>query len=142
MPPPTPRMTLFGATARRNLVWILGQDFVLHQPAPHFLHGDDGGLLRRRRQKWPGAVLQLTRPLGGDDDEAVDALFRIVRNGAMGVILWSHFRHRYKPQKILFQKSSSIGPICGSIRTRRTRSARTIAASASAEDGKSLFTIT
>src|SRR5438270_8943564 len=97
MPPPTPRMTLFGATAWRNLVRILGQDFVLHQPAPHFFHGDDGGLLRRRRQKWPGAVLQLTRPLGGHDDEAVDALFRIVRYGAVRIILWRFFRHRYKP---------------------------------------------
>src|SRR6266404_6309942 len=142
MPPPTPRMTLFGATAWRNLVRILGQDFVLHQTAPHLFHGDNGRLLGRCGQERPCAVLQLTRPLGGDDDEAIDALFRIVRNGAMRVILWSHFRHRYKPQKILFQKSSSIGPICGSIRTRRTRSARTIAASASAEDGKSLFTIT
>src|SRR5882724_11969453 len=103
MPPPTPRTTLFGATARRNLVRILGQELVLHQPAPDFFHGDDGRLLRRRRQKRPGAVLQLTRPLGGDDDEAIDALFRIVRNGAMRIILWRFFRHRYKP--LLYQTS-------------------------------------
>src|SRR5262249_7338035 len=44
MPPPTPRMTLFGATARRNLVRILSQDFVLHQAPAHLFHGDDSWL--------------------------------------------------------------------------------------------------
>src|SRR5437868_3010432 len=100
MPPPTPRTTLFGATAWRNLVRILGQELVLHQPAPHFFHGDNGRFFRRRRQEGPGAILQLTGALGGHNDEAIDALFRIVRNRAMRVILWRFFRHRYKPHLI------------------------------------------
>src|SRR5437762_13950439 len=83
MPPPTPRMTLFGATARRNLVGVLSQELVLHQASTHLFHGDHGRLLGGSRHKWPCAILQLPRPLGGDNDEAVDALLRIVGTGVM-----------------------------------------------------------
>src|SRR5262245_44136482 len=105
MPPPTPRMTLFGATARRNLVRILSQDFVLHQAPAHLFHGDDCRFLGRRGQKRTSAVLQLPGALGGDNNEAVDALLGIVGNRAVGVILWALFGHRYKPHKILLQTS-------------------------------------
>src|SRR5258708_6431750 len=105
MPPPTPRMMLFGATARRNLVRILGQDFVLHQAPADLFHGDNGRFLGRGGQKRTGAILQLPRALGGDNDEAVNALLGIVGNRAVGVILWSLFGHRYKPHKILLQTS-------------------------------------
>ena len=59
---------------------------VLHQAAAHFLHGDDGGFLGRRRQHRTCAALQLPRALGGDDDEAVRALLRIIGQGAVSVI--------------------------------------------------------
>src|SRR5262245_2487677 len=103
MPPPTPRMTLFGATAWRNLVRILSQDFVLHQAPAHLFHRDDSRFLGRSGQKRTGAILQLPRTLGGDNDEAVNALLGIVGNRAMGVILWRLFGHRYKPHKILLK---------------------------------------
>ncbi len=44
------------------------------------------GFLEVRGQERTGAVLQLARALGGDDDEPVRALLRIVRNGAMSVV--------------------------------------------------------
>src|SRR5712664_1329232 len=99
MPPPTPRMTLLGATAWRYLVGIFFQQLVFNQAAAHLFHGDDGRLLGGGGQKRPGAVLKLSRALGGHDDKTVDALLRIVRDRAMGVILWSLFRHRYKPHR-------------------------------------------
>ena len=63
------------------------------------------GFLDEVGRNGPSAILQLPRALGGDNDEAVDALLRIVGNRAMGVILWSLFGHRYKPHKILLQTS-------------------------------------
>src|ERR1035438_7609615 len=56
---------------------------VLHQPAPHFLHGDDGRFLGRRGQHRPRTALQLPGALCRYDDEPVSALFRIVRNSAV-----------------------------------------------------------
>ena len=53
--------------------------------------------------------------------------FRIVRNGAMGVILWRSFQPSVT-SLIQSRNVSRIGWICSSIRSRRNRSARTIAA--------------
>ena len=65
---------------------LLARDLVFHQSAPDFFHGDHGGLLGRWWAGRGGAALQLPRALGGDNDEPVGALFRIVRNGAMRVV--------------------------------------------------------
>src|ERR1700694_3534855 len=106
MPPPTPRMTLFGAMmARQRVHLFLGQELVLNQAATHLFHGDEGRLLGRSGQSRASATLQLARPLGGNDDKTIDALLRIVRNRAMGVISDCLFWHRYIPHKILFQTS-------------------------------------
>ena len=73
----------------QRIVMAVGQrsgEVVLHQAAAHFFHGDDGGLLGRRRQHRTRAALQLPGALGGDDDEAVGALLRIVGKGAVRVI--------------------------------------------------------
>src|SRR6202023_570338 len=104
--PPTPRMTLFGPMmARQRVHLFLGQELVLNQAATHLFHGDDGRLLGRSGQSRTSATLQLARPLGGDNDKAIDALLRIVRNRAMGIIPYCLFWHRYIPHKIQFQKS-------------------------------------
>ncbi len=74
---------------RHRIVVAVGQrsgEIVLHQAAAHFLHGDDSGFLGRRRQHRTCAALQLPRALGGDDDEAVRALLRIIGQGTVSVI--------------------------------------------------------
>src|SRR5713226_2315886 len=102
IPPATPRTTLgslgilasprWVGTSAENLNglgrrfldrWRQPGDLVFYQAAPHFFGRDDGGFLRRSRQERPRARLQLPRALGGDDDETVGALLRIVRDGAM-----------------------------------------------------------
>src|SRR6266576_6032228 len=106
MPPPTPRMTLFRPMmARQSVHLFLGQELVLNQATTHLFHGDYGGLLRRGGQSRASATLQLARPLSGHDDKTIDALFRIVRNRAMGVISYCLFWHQYILHKIRFQKS-------------------------------------
>jgi len=106
MPPPTPRMILMGNFRRaprggaRLEGRLRGRQFrrrsserILHQPAAHFLHRNDGELFRGCGQHRPRAALQLPGPLGRHDDEAVRALLLVVRNGAVGVVLRGYFRH-------------------------------------------------
>ena len=116
---------LFGGVSCPGIV-------ILHQPAPHFFHGDDGGFLRGGGQHGPRAALQLPRALGGDDDEAVGALFGIVRNRAVSVVprgfVWPYV---LRLAFLRTSKVSRIGRICSSIRLRRARSARTMEASVS-----------
>src|SRR6202795_2953174 len=100
MPPPTPRMTLFGAMMARQCVHLFfGQELVLNQAAADLFHGDDGRLLGRSGQGRTSATLQLARALGGDDDKSIDALLRIVRYRAMGVISDCLFWHRQIPHR-------------------------------------------
>src|SRR5580698_8441434 len=103
MPPPTPKMTFMSlasyqgvhtsvnaarksacATSLLSRGEFLGLPLhrvrVLHQAAPHFLHGSDGGFLGGGWEERTSAILQLPRALGGHDDEPVRALFAIVRN--------------------------------------------------------------
>src|SRR6266849_2021172 len=150
MPPATPRTTLGspGVSASRRSVypfdWNLDGfgrrfvdrrrqpwDLVLYQSAPYLFGRDDGGFLGRSRQERPRAGLQLARTLGGHDDETVSALVRIVRNGAMGVVLRALFGHDTSQRS--FSNVARMGRIWSSIRVRRARSARTIASSVSAD---------
>src|ERR1039458_2831200 len=84
------------------IVVAVGQgsgEIVLYKPAADFLHGDDGGLLGRRRQHRTRAGLQLPRTLGGNDNEAVRALLRIVGQGAVSVVAGRFvFSHTSIPQ--------------------------------------------
>src|SRR6266852_9786508 len=73
-------------TSCREGAWQLSQDLILHEPAAHLFHRNHRRFHRRTRQKGPRAALQLPRALGGDDDESIGALVRIVRNGAVDVI--------------------------------------------------------
>src|SRR5512132_602802 len=66
----------------------LAGEAVLHETASHLFHRDDGGLLRRGREDGTGTALELAGALGGDDDEAIGALLRIVGQGAVGVVPW------------------------------------------------------
>src|SRR5579871_6777505 len=66
---------------------------VFHQAPAHFFGSDDRRLLGGGGQHGTGTPLQLPRPLGRDDDEAIGALFRIVRDGAVRVIPGSFVGH-------------------------------------------------
>ena len=80
----------------------LAGERVLHQAAAHLFGRDDGGLLRRSRQDRPGAALQLSRPLGGHDDETIGALLRIVRKRAVDIIAWGFiFGHAFDTSSTL-----------------------------------------
>jgi len=61
----------------------LNHYLILHEPAAHLFHRNHGRFHRRTRKKGPRAALQLPRALGGDDDESIGTLVRIVRNGAV-----------------------------------------------------------
>ena len=60
-----------------------------NQPSADFFHGSHRGLLGRAWEKRTRTILQLPRALGGDDDEAVRAVFQIIRNGIHRVVLQS-----------------------------------------------------
>ena len=109
---------------------------VLHQAAPHFFRGDDGGLLGRSGQHRTRAALQLAGALGGHDDEPVGALLRDRPEwcsarccvGALSAI----FRFLFKSSKCFQNRADPIfDPV------RRTRSARTIALSTASDSSRS-----
>ena len=97
---------------------------VMHQAAAHFFHRHHGGLLIGGWQNAPLPALQLARALGGDDDEAVRALLRIVRDRVRGswVLVCSAIfeLHSFLKQtwRLLF-KDARMGRIWSSIRIRR-----------------------
>src|SRR4051794_32329311 len=69
---------------------------ILHESAPHLFHRYDSRLLRRGREDRTGAALQLAGALGGDDDEPVGALLRVVRQRAMRVVAYDLvFSHEF-----------------------------------------------
>ena len=123
---------------------------VLHQPAAHLLHGGDGGLLRGGRQERARSALKLPRPLGGDDDEPVRALLRVVRDAMANAVACSAvvLVERIRACNITklatsgFERRQDAARTCCSILVRRTRSAFTIDASVSTDVSTSWFTST
>ena len=62
---------------------------ILHEPTADFFHRSHRVLLGSGREKRTRTILQLPRALTGDDDEAVRAVFQIIRNGIHRVVLQS-----------------------------------------------------
>src|ERR1700693_3197087 len=60
---------------------------ILHQPSADFFHRSHRGLLGCGWEKRTRTILQLPRALGGDSDEAVPAVFQIIRNSIHRVVL-------------------------------------------------------
>src|SRR5579883_234395 len=141
----------YGLDRNLRLRGFAGQA-VLHQPAPDFLHRDDGRFLRRRGQDRARASLKLPRALCRDNDEPVSALLRIVRQSAVGVVAWGSISHYFDTSSVPAGRAcpaptgvinvSKIGRISSSMRVRRTRSARTMEASVSCDSSRSRLTRT
>src|SRR5579871_3935072 len=136
MPPPTPSTTFlvsapmppaqFGLFSWCKFLRLpLHRIRILHQTAPDFLHGSDGGLFGCGWEERTSAILQLPSALGGYDDEPVRALLDIVRNGVHRVVSQS-LSHRSLPQFFSKPKLSRIGRTSSSIRALRNRSAFTM----------------
>src|SRR5271165_3264348 len=130
MPPPTPStafMQLFAAVLQQ-LGGVAGRIFVLHQSPPDLFHRRHGRLLGTSGQKGTRAILQLPRPLGGDNNKPVGAQLRIVRNRILSIVSgsFSHFFEYLNFQNSRSSKLSMIGRTSWSMRTRRNRSAITI----------------
>ena len=130
MPPPTPSATfiavaqVYSSASAGSSVLVNRGVFVLHQAAAHFFHRHHGGLLGGRGQEAARAVLQLPRALGGDDDEAVGARFRIVRNHALRdlfQICFSHFSFllRKRLQNRTDLVFHPVAPAAGGLHDRR-----------------------
>src|ERR1700693_86558 len=62
---------------------------VFHQPSADLFHGSHRRLLGGGWEKRTGAILQLPRALGGDDNKTVSALLTVVGNSVHRVILQS-----------------------------------------------------